>query len=164
MANDATCVKCGRGPMVTGKVRKMPGAVVALGFLLLIASVLGFGIGAALKIGGKALVEHEGRTPAEIRQDLQAAGIPEPLVAKAMGEAEESVSTSDLNSLTEPQQREVLKAKFDIITKEIDPAQLESGATFMLWGSAIGLVLGWILRMKKPGLKCSNCGAAQAAA
>jgi len=162
MPDTVPCAKCGRGTLVPSKIRKMPGAVVVLGFLLMIGAVVGLGVGGLAKFGGKWIAAEGQRTPEEVRRSLEAVNVPAPIVSKAMHETEESLTEADLKSLNADQAAAVAKAQVALVAREVDPADVSRFADTLLLGSAIALVVGWILRMKKPGLRCTNCGATSA--
>jgi hypothetical protein len=160
--SESTCRACGRAEMVATNVRRLPGAVVVLGFVLMTVSVLGGAIGLLLLGGEDLVIEGRQRPTEQVREDLRAAGIPEPLVAKAMGESEETLSAEDLKSLDSEQAVAVQKAWIATVSRDIDPRMLRGGTRLILLASLLGFVAGWYLRRKRPALQCPSCRATSA--
>jgi len=157
--NDEACAACGGKPMVPTNVRRMPMPLVVLGFLLMVVSVLGLGFGALISCGQNFVAQQRARTPDEVRHDLESASVPPPIVDKVLADPPERVTMDERKSLNATQLVAVQKAELAAISKEVDPEDMKKASREILIGSMIGLVLGWFLRSKRPGLRCPTCSA-----
>jgi hypothetical protein len=158
MVDLTRCARCGRDAVVPAKVRRYTGAVVVLGFLLIVGGVIGVGMGAVARWGGKQIAAAAERPPEERRRDLEAAGVPERLIAKAMGETEEPMTANEFAMLDETQLTAFQQAQFGTFGDRISPDVVRRLSRILLVASAIALLIGWTLRQKKEVLRCAACG------
>jgi len=144
----------------------MSGPVVAIGYILLIPSVLGMVISAIGLLGsGGATTATIDQLKTEIRTTLSGKDIPEPIINKVVNL--DSVSDADLDGLTDEQKQEVTDARLSL---SAGTAGAGLGGAILGGGSVcfgvfcfIGGLLGWLLIMKKKVLQCSSCSAVVAA-
>ncbi|MGE0713363.1 MAG: hypothetical protein AB7N76_35830 [Planctomycetota bacterium] len=161
-----TCKTCDAGTMQPTKKYRMSGAVVLIGYILLIPSVLGMAFAAMLFFAtGKAGGETFAKIKADARAALEAKGVPAAIVARVVE-----------NQPLTPQEKEALPAdqRREVDTQILSIAGGMTGAgagTVLAGGSSIcmgisafvGGLLGWLLVMKKKVLQCMSCGAVVAA-
>ncbi len=156
---EPTCPNGHRSALERIEARRLSGVLVALGFTLLVVSLLGAGIGALMLFGGKVLERESAKTPDQTRQELQAEGVPEPLIASVLGENDAPIPPEQLNELTPRQIQAVQRAQLAKLSRKIDPEDLRSAALTLLAVGLVGAVVGWLLRAKKTVLQCVECGA-----
>jgi hypothetical protein len=137
------------------RVRRLPGAVVVLGFVLFVGSILGTLAGTLTYFGSKIVEEQSKKTPAEVRADLQKASLPDPLIDKELGAG---LTDDEVAALQPPQQQAVTFARLGKLGQKVPPQQITSGAKFLIGASLLGLVIGWLLRSKRGALRCDECG------
>jgi hypothetical protein len=130
----------------------MSGPVVAIGFILLIPSVLGMLFGILMLFGIAASTSQISPIiEKEVRSQLVAQSVPEPIIVKVV--ASKPVDDSELQTLTPQQVSAVHQA-------QISSVQLVRGfSIFVILASFVAGVLGWVLIMRKRVLQCSHCGA-----
>lgn len=173
------CQVCQRGILVQKKIFRMSGPVVAIGFILLIPSILGilfsallfFGVVAA---GGTAASAARRAAIASMRRN----GVPGPIVsAVAAGENSRAERLMDAwpesfemngrvietSGLPEYQRSWVHAAE-----RQLGAGTIASGLGTLIGGgfaivlgvaSFVGGLLGWLLVMRKRVLQCSLCRA-----
>ena len=139
----------------------MSGPVVAIGFILLIPSVLGvlFGIFMLFATGAASKQTSTSRE-GDIRADLVAQQVPEPIIAKVV--AGEPVGDPELVSLTPEQRLHVYDAQMPALDRKVGP----DAATVIAGGLSLVIIiasfvfglLGWLLVMQKRVLQCTRCG------
>jgi hypothetical protein len=144
----------------------MSGPVVAIGFVLLVPSIIGMLVGISMLIG--AVVggsQASATTERETRTRLAALHIPEPIVADVVGDR--PVDDSRLSGLTVQQVTAVHDAQLSMSTAKIGKgAGAACGCGFsalIIVGSFVGGLIGWLLVMRKQVLQCARCGAVVAA-
>lgn len=154
MASGSSCPTCKRASLMAASVRRMPTAVVVLGFLLLVGSILGVGTGALFLFGSKLVAEQERKTPDEVREELRKAGVPEPMITRVLEPHDTPIPPDELTHLEGKQITAVVTAELG----KLDSRELAGTGKFLLGLSLLGLVLGWVLRQKKRALRCAECG------
>jgi hypothetical protein len=148
------------------KKYRMSGAVVAIGYILLIPSILGVLASVVMFVYASMA---GGTVASSAQQDaisaLHRAGVREPIVQKVIDSRE--IWEEERASLT-PAQR----ASVDAAIKDVTASRVGTGAGASIVGgialffgvmSFVGGLLGWLLVMKKQVLQCSHCGATVAA-
>lgn len=143
------------------KVYRRSPPVVAIGYLVLIPSLLGvlfcFGIVVASWVG--AYTEH-GLSPTAV-ESLKKAGVPRELQKKLQGG--HSISEKEIAGLNPDQKLEVLSANSAIIRSEAENGLFAMCGTSMALAAVIpfllGGLIGWILVTKNPVLMCNCCRA-----
>jgi hypothetical protein len=144
----------------------MSGPVVAIGFILLIPSVLGvlFGI-LMLFATGAASSQTSASNERDIRARLVAHDVPEPIIAEVI--AGKPVGNAELVSLSPQQQSAIHDAQLSVSAQKVGAgaATVIAGgfSLFIVVASFVGGLLGWLLIMRKRVLKCVRCGAVVAA-
>lgn len=180
MSNGIQCKVCERGTLQSTRVHRMSNPVVAIGYILLIPSVLGIVLsltfivmscGAAGVAASGAGVNDRHLSPVTI-QRLESQKIPTDMVKDI--EEGHFIAPSAMSALTDQQKLAVQSAQSEVISRDAARAGA-TGAAGCLGGcgsllgiigamfSFIGGLLGWILVMKKTVLKCGSCGAVVAA-
>jgi hypothetical protein len=144
----------------------MSGPVVAIGFILLIPSVLGMLFGILMLFGTAASTSQiSPRIEKEVRSQLVAQRVPEPIIVKVV--ASKPVDDSELQTLTPQQVSAVHQAEATSSGSKIGAGAgvaLAGGfSIFVIVVSFVGGLLGWLLIMRKRVLQCSRCGAVVAA-
>lgn len=171
-----TCQVCQRGVLVHRKTFRMSGPVVAIGFILLIPSILGiifsallfFGVVAA---GGAGVGAGTHQAVANMRRH----GIPEPIIAAVVAgqdrKAERMMDDWPLRiggivvdaGVPWYQRNRVHAAEAELRTSQtaagIGTVLGGSFAVFLGVCSFVGGLLGWLLVMRKRVLQCSLCSA-----
>jgi len=156
------CRTCGQGALIRGKVFRMSGPVVAIGFILLIPSILGMLFGFLMLFAtGVASSQTSASGEREIRARLVAQQIPEPIISEvATGK---TVSDAELVSLTYEQRAAVHDAQLSASAQKVGAGAgtvIAGGfSLFVIIMSFIGGLLGWLLIMRKRVLQCPLCGA-----
>jgi len=152
--------------MVLKKKHRMSMPVVAIGWLLLIPSFIGIMIGiVALMATGKAASSASGSIDNTVRAQLEAAKIPDSIVAKAI--AGDSITDAEKSSLTDDQRQALSDGSTSLTASRIGAG----AGTAIAGGASIGIIviafigglLGWLLVMKKKVLQCPACSAVVAA-
>ncbi len=140
----------------------MSGPVVAIGFILLIPSILGMLFGFLMLFAtGVASSQTSASGEREIRARLVAKQIPEPIISEvATGK---TVSDAELVSLTYEQRAAVHDAQLSASAQKVGAGAgtvIAGGfSLFVIIMSFIGGLLGWLLIMRKRVLQCPLCGA-----
>ena len=157
---EPTCPNGHRTALERAERRRFPGAVVALGFTVFVASLLGLVLGSVLLLVGKLIEQEPARTPVQIRADLQKESVPEPVIAMVLGESDAKTLPDELHDLTPQQLDAVSKAQFARVRSELDPEKFRAAAWTVIGAALAGAVIGWLLRAKRSALQCGECGAA----
>lgn len=153
---------CDRGSMIRTKIRRMGGIVVFIGFVLLIPSFIGMGIGGLGLLGSGFIASQTSKSTPEVESDLRAAKVPEPMIIQLI---EGAIPTSEqLSALPPTQMLAVQKAQFALHGKDLEPGILVGGCVAIIIASLVGGLLGWLLVMKKWVLRCTHCRAVLPAA
>jgi hypothetical protein len=157
---EPTCPNGHRTSLERVERRRYPGGLVALGFTLLVVSLLGLAAGSAVLFAVKLVEQEPARTPDQIRADLQKESVPEPVIASVLRETGAKAFPDELHDLTPQQLEAVRKAQFAVVRSLVDPERIR-GATWTGVAAALaGAVIGWLLRAKRSLLQCGECGAA----
>jgi hypothetical protein len=155
-----TCRTCGQGALARRKVYRMSGPVVAIGYILLIPSVLGMLIGllGLFSTCTSSSMTFE-KIEKEARANLEAKAVPEAIIAKVV--AGQPVAGEDLSALASEQRAAVQSAQMTISASKIGAGTaIAGGVSFGIIVMAfVGGLLGWLLVMKKAVLQCTSCGA-----
>jgi hypothetical protein len=160
------CKTCDVGLLSLEKKYRMSTPVVAIGYILLIPSILGIIFSVFLVF----ITGHAGSTAASAIRDsaastLQEAGVAAPIVQKV-------VSSRELTEVDKATLSVLQKATVERVQSSVAASQIGAGAGTAIVGgfgiffgvvSFVGGLLGWLLVMKKKVLHCTNCGAVVAA-
>ena len=138
----------------------MSGPVVAIGFILLISSILGMLFGVLMLFATGAASSQTSRS-GEIRARLVAQQIPEPIISEvATGK---TVSDAELVSLTSEQRAAVHDAQLSASAQKVGAGAgtvIAGGfSLFVIIMSFVVGLLGWLLIMRKRVLQCALCAA-----
>lgn len=160
------CKTCDSGLLRPTKRYRMSSPVVAIGYIILVPSLLGILFSVLLLVS----VGHTGSTlNADMRErsatEMRNVGVAEPIVQKVI--SSEELTTAERATLTTAQTEEIGSAK-----SIMQGSQLGTGAGTVIGGgisiffgivSFVGGLLGWLLVMKKKVLQCTKCGVTVAA-
>lgn len=155
------CRICDDGELLMKSKFRLSGCIVAIGFFILIPSLLGVLVGGVgLVMTGDATVETLEATEEEVRADLRNAGVPGTYVQQILDL--EDLSPEQMKSLNSEQRRAVHEAKLTLTASTAGVgigAAIAGGASiFYIIASLIGVLVGWLLVMRKKVLQCTNCG------
>lgn len=162
MQEDGVCTACKQGTLVKTTVRRMNGFVVVVGFILLVASVIGVlfgGLGAALS---NYLAKESKRSPQEIESELRGLSVSEPLIQRIL--AGQQLTSAELSELNQQQQMVVAKETIVVMAKKA-PSDVDVGASgLVLFTSLAGVsvvvgIVGWLFIRKKWVFLCTKCPA-----
>lgn len=157
---EPTCPNGHRTALEHVERRRFHGAVVALGFTVFVASLLGLVLGSVMLLAGKLLEQEPARTPDQIRADLQKESVPEPVIAMVLDEADAKTLPDELHNLTPQQAEAVSKALLARGRNEYDPEEFRIAGWTVIGTALAGALIGWFLRAKRSALQCGECGAA----
>jgi hypothetical protein len=167
---EVRCKTCDVGELRSKRTYRLSAVVVAIGYILLIPSVLGILFSfylyvqnaSALNIA-KNTVRSSART--EAVEKLRKAGIADALVLKAL--APEGLTVEEKRLLTPEQRTSIEQVASDAVTSERNlglAGTVVSGVALLLGTvSFVGGLFGWVLVMKKSVLQCTACSAVVAA-
>lgn len=157
--------------MVRKTVHRMSPAVVVIGYILLIPSIIGIALNVVILVVGwlGIGVGTAGAAAAPMssysRQQLVDAGVPTPIIEKL--EAREVVTVAEMEGLTQSQRSAVQVVQGEQAMAVAAGACCGIGLTgSALFGALMCFVsglLGWLLVMRKKVLQCASCGAVVAA-
>jgi hypothetical protein len=160
------CKTCDVGTLERKKKYRLSGIVVAIGYILLIPSVLGMLFSIFLLFAtGKAATDTTSGISDSAKKQLREAGISEPIVQKVV--SSQTLTDTEKAGLTREQ-----SITIESIQSSITAGSIGAGAgtaiaggvsVFLFVVSLVGGLLGWLLIMKKRILQCNNCGAVTAA-
>ncbi|MDB6110390.1 MAG: hypothetical protein JWR69_2140 [Pedosphaera sp.] len=156
------CHTCGQGALVRRKTFRMSGPVVAIGFILLVPSMLGMLLGIVILVGTAATTSQISPVlEKEVRSQLVPQHIPEPIIVKVV--TSKPVDDSELQTLTPQQVSAVHQAEISSTGGKLGAGAgvaLAGGfSIFVIVASFVGGLLGWLLIMRKRVLQCARCGA-----
>jgi predicted Zn finger-like uncharacterized protein len=160
------CKVCDHGTLLKKKIYRMSTAVVVIGYILLVPSILGIIVSVIVAlIAASATGVVSDQTRAETRSTLQKAGVPEPIIQKVI--RQELIPDADLARLTPDQKAKVLDGIMSLVMARAGGALgglgVIGGALCFGVSFFVGGLLGWLLVMKKKVLRCGTCGAVVAA-
>lgn len=154
------CKTCETGQMVRKKTHRMSGPAVVVGYLFLVPSALGvlFGLIMMFASGGATAAAADSARE-RVEADLRKAGVSDSVIADVLAQRE--VDTKELPTYDQ---------QFAVSTAEasLSGAKVGAGAAgvigfgfaiFMIVGSFIGGLIGYLLTMKKQILQCGSCQA-----
>jgi hypothetical protein len=159
----AGCAACGSGPLVRDRVYRLSGPAVAIGYILLIPSIIGIvGCGILLVLSALGMtIDMDDAMVDTYKKMMRDAGITEPIINKVINNeplTPDDLSTLDFNQVSTIQQVQE--------TKNSAPALACCGLGIFGFGAIGGMILsfvsgllGWLLVMKKNILQCRRCGA-----
>lgn len=157
------CKTCDVGTMVRQKKYRMSGIVVAIGYILVIPSVLGmlFGVVGLIGSGMAGSGGMQGsRTRAQ--SDLRAANVPAAVIAK-LTTNHQALVASDTAHLPSRQRAAIREVSLTLAASDAGTAVgagLAAGfSIFVIIASLVSGLLGYLLIMKKSVLQCDRCGA-----
>lgn len=160
------CKTCDKGTLELKTVHKMSGIVVIIGYILLIPSFFGILMGGCTMFGAGAATTKTGTDIiANVKQTLTQANIPQDVSAAVL--ASRPVTPDQESRLTAEQRSAVHRASSQLTGglagAGIGGAMMGGFALFMIVGSLVGGLLGWLLISKKTILQCRMCSAVTAA-
>lgn len=160
------CKTCDVGRVEGKTTYRMSGIVVAIGYILLIPSILGILFSVLLLFAtGKARADSSSSLRTVAVKTIRESGV-------SSGIAEKSVSGQPLTELEKtslsPDQDRAIESAQRMMTygtagTGFGIALAGGAALFFGVVSLVGGLLGWLLIMKKKILQCNNCGAVTAA-
>lgn len=165
-----TCKVCERGSLFPQKVYRMSPPVVAIGYILLIPSVLGVLASLGFMVfswatAGAVLSDSDGISAATA-QVLRDEDVPDDVVTEL--ENGRSVTEAELAKLSPGQRAAVEAANAQLLGATAGAGCAAAcGTTLAMVGavlSFVGGLVGWLLIMKKNALVCNSCGASVATA
>lgn len=155
-----TCQVCGQGQLIHRKRYRLGGVAAFIGFLFLIGSLLGLGLGVLLFVGTGPVSERFSQyVETELRERFEDMGTSQSMIEKIM--SEHGLSEHEVAVLT-PEQKQL----FDVVewiqgagkaSKGIGVAFMGGLAIVVTFFSLIGLVIGILLTLRKQVLECSQC-------
>lgn len=176
MADQPICKVCEAGRLRKVKKHRLSGASVVIGYILLIPSLLGICLGFLLIIlgiggcamGAKGSADAASQMKTEASNILENASIPARMHDKIMNM--EKLDDSDKNLLSVQQLEEIRKAEMKIsqsvfggsagvAASGIGGSLATIFGIFLVIGSFVGGLIGWLLTMKKWVLQCNHCSA-----
>jgi hypothetical protein len=156
------CHTCGQGALIKRTKFRMSGPVVAIGFILLIPSIIGMLFGVLMLVitsGTTKQVSASGER--EIRTQLVTQQIPDPIITQVV--AGKLVSDDQLVPLTYQQRAAVHDAQLSVSAQKVGRGMasiaLGGFSIFVIIASFVGGLLGWLLIMRNRVLECAHCGA-----
>jgi hypothetical protein len=157
------CKTCDVGTLVQRKKYRMSSVVVLIGYIIVIPSVLGVLFGVFGLVGsGSAGSSGMQATRTRVASELRAASVPQPVIDKLNNNAN-GLAVGDTARLTGRQRSAVRNASLTLVASDAGTAVgtgLVAGfSVFIMIGSLVGGLLGWLLIMKKSVLQCDRCGA-----
>lgn len=158
----AVCPICQQGRLVLDSRYRMSGPVVAIGWLLLIPSILGIALGAFFLLTTFWAVNNTTSIAKGVTTNrLQAAKIPVQIIERFT--AGEGISSEEMNSLTEAQRLALEEAKTEragtSLGAGLGAAVLGGFSVWIMIIAFVGGLLGWLLIMRKRVLACGFCSA-----
>jgi len=161
-----SCQICGQGELKSKKKYRMSGPVVAIGYILLIPSILGMLFGLLMIFAtGSAVSETSTGIKQEVREQLMAADIPGEISEKVI--TRQALTEEENAMLTEEQSRALADAELTYSASQVGvgagTAIAGGFSAFMVISSFVGGLIGWLLIMKKKVLQCTSCNAIVAA-
>lgn len=156
------CPICQRSRLVLDSRYRMSGPVVAIGWLLLIPSMLGIVLGAFFLLTTFWAVNNTTSIAKGVTTNrLQAAEIPDQIIERFT--AGEGISSEEMNSLTEAQRLALEDAKTEragtSLGAGLGAAVLGGFSVWIMIIAFVGGLLGWLLVMRKRVLACGFCSA-----
>jgi len=166
MRQTIPCKTCETGHLKKRKRYRMSGVVVLIGYILLIPSLFGMALGTMGVVAtGGAAGEVTKSMERDARRKLTAAEVPAAVVEQVA--TQQPVAAGAMNQLSDPQRRAVQDVKMELAARTVGAgagvAIVGAGSAFVIVGSLVGGLLGWLLVMKKKVLQCNACGAVVAA-
>jgi hypothetical protein len=152
--------------LVKGRIYRMSGIVVVIGYLLLLPG-LGIMLMGVLGLAGTgtALNAIDSIAESEIRTDLQRAAVHAQVTESIM--AGNGLTPQMTQSLSLKQKQVVASTQSAILAQSIGKGAVATAGSFvslcMMFGGFTGTLVGWLLVMKKRVLQCPACTAVVAA-
>ena len=148
------------------KIFRLGGCVAALGFMTVLASLAAAGVALlGFLFTGAATVGSAQSLDEVMCQNLVDHGVPAPIASRVISGP--PLTQKEREALTQDQRRrvEVMEQNRLQTRAATGVFALLGGGTSICLGSAgfIGLVLGFLLMLRKRVLQCGNCGAVVAA-
>ena len=165
--NGIRCKTCDSGTLIRRKTYRMSSVVVLIGYIIVIPSILGILFGVIGLVGsGSAGSTGMQDTRARVTSDLRAANVPAAVITKLNSNAD-GLAVSDTARLSGRQRTAIRDAHLTLVASDagtaIGTGILAGFSLFIMIGSLVGGLLGWLLIMKKSVLQCDRCGATVAA-
>jgi hypothetical protein len=160
------CRTCGAGELVRRKIFRMSPPVVAIGFILLVPSILGIAFCVTMGLLSNAATNtvSEG-TRQQVKDELTKAAVPDEDIEAIMNS--QPLTQAQDQSLTPDQNNAINKANADLAVNRFGSGVaggvftgLEFVGVILFFVSGL---LGWLLVMRKRVLQCQHCGAVVAA-
>jgi hypothetical protein len=160
------CKTCDVGTLEHRKKYRLSGIVVAIGYILLIPSVLGMLFSLLMMVAaGAAATDTRSEMSDSARTRLRDAGMSEPIVQKVV--SSKPLTESEKASLTREQNNRIESVQSSMIAGSIGAGAgtaIVGGVLVVFFVmSLVGGLLGYLLVMKKRILQCNTCGAVIAA-
>ena len=160
------CKTCEVGVLRLEKQHRMSTPVVAIGYILLVPSILGIIFAVVMLIvAGSAGSIADSATKDAATKTLHQAGVAEPVVQKVL--SSQRLTDTDRAALTRSQREAVEATQSSITASEVGrgAGTVIAGGVIIFLGLAsfVSGLLGWLLIMKKKVLHCTSCGAVVAA-
>jgi hypothetical protein len=164
------CKICDRGALIAKRMFRMSGPAVAIGFILLIPSIVGILFSGFLLLGSASATHGASlQTKRQAIRDMREAGIPGQIInAVVYGRNREvdewlNADISEHGRVTYVQEQAIKDAQSAIRTGYAGAGLgvLIGGGLAITIGitSFVGGLLGWLLVMRKRVLQCCLCGA-----
>ena len=157
------CKTCDSGTLVRRKKYRMSGVVVLIGYILVIASIIGILVGVIGIVGsGSAGTSSKQASRTRVESELRAANVPVTVIAK-LKDNRNTLGVSDTARLNGTQRAAIRSASLTLAASDagttIGVGIAAGFSVFVVVASLVGGLLGWLLIMKKSVLQCDNCGA-----
>lgn len=160
------CKTCEGGSLIRRKKYRMSGAVVVIGYILLIPSILGILLSVlmfgSLQVAGSETMD---TVRASVEESLREAGVPDDIIARVA--SGQDLTAADSSVLTAYQLATVAGAELGRAAGSAGAGlgvAVGAGIAVVIGvASLVGGLLGWLLVMRKRVLECDNCGAVLAA-
>jgi len=161
------CKTCDNGTLIRRRRYRMSGIVVLIGYILVIPSILGILFGVIGVVGsGSAGSSGMQATRTRVTTALRAANVPAAVIDK-LNTNYNGLAVADTSRLTGRQRAAIRDASLTLVASDAGTAVgaglLAGFSIFIMIGSLVGGLLGWLLIMKKNVLQCDRCGATVAA-
>lgn len=162
MTPHVKCLTCNEGDLHRKKVFRLGAPIGFLGAFLVYPAYLLLAVLVIWSMASCSAISDEDPTLRSALADkMQEAGVPEGLANRAA--SGETISEPELANLTDEQREMVttVPERMAIVdSSKVIAGGILAGLTVPLFALAFVLILvGWILRMRKRILQCSNCGA-----
>ena len=162
MAKRIPCKTCEVGRLKKRRRYRMSGVVVAIGYIMLLPSLLGMTLATmGLVATGTATQEVAGSLQREIGNKLEAVGVDASIIDRVVEGG--TVGSTEQAALSDSQRSAIREARLSLAAGNagagLGALVTGSAAVFVGVFSLVSGLLGWLLVMKKKVLQCNACGA-----